>query len=129
MQMATGSLLVLVLFTSRNCSAADVAWLIRSVLVSVVLPRSCCSSRTSGARSQLGSAPFFRYRTGRTGRETIEEVIAAAGMLSGKVSAIVIAGARDRASQLRGSSIPLDAESYDLLTTIFNPKARSMTAR
>ena len=129
MQMATGSLLVLVLFyMSQLFPLQTVAWLIRTVLVYVVFAAIVLfQSDIRRALSQLGSAPFFRY-FGRAERaaETIEEVIAAAGMLStGKVGAIIVL---EREIGLRNyveSGIPLDAEvSYDLLTTIFNPKAQ-----
>ena len=128
-QMATGSLLVLVLFyVSQLFPLQTVAWLIRSVRVYVVFAAIVLfQSDIRRALSQLGSAPFFRY-FGQAERaaETIEEVIAAAGMLStGKVGAIIVL---EREIGLRNyveSGIPLDAEvSYDLLTTIFNPKAQ-----
>jgi diadenylate cyclase len=128
MQMATGSLLVLVLFyVSQLFPLQTVAWLIRSVLVYVVFAAIVLfQSDIRRALSQMGSAPFFRY-FGQAERaaETIEEVIAAAGMLSkGKIGAIIVV---EREIGLRNyveSGIPLDAEvSYDLLTTIFNPKA------
>lgn len=128
MQMATGSLFVLVLFyVSQLFPLQTVAWLIRSVLVYVVFAAIVLfQSDIRRALSQFGSAPFFRY-FGRAERaaETIEEIIAAAGMLSkAKVGAIIVV---EREIGLRNyveSGIPLDAEvSYDLLTTIFNPKA------
>jgi diadenylate cyclase len=126
MQMATGTVLVLVLFyISQLFPLQTVAWLIRNVLVYVVFAAIVLfQSDIRRALSHLGSAPFFRY-FGRAERaaETIEEVITAAGLLSkGKVGAIIVI---EREIGLRNyveSGIPVDAEvSYDLLTTIFQP--------
>ena len=128
MQMATGTLFVLVLFyVSQRFPLQTVSWLIRSVLVYVVFAAIVLfQSDIRRALSQFGSAPFFRY-FGRAERaaETIEEVSAAAGMLSkAKVGAIIVV---EREIGLRNyveSGIRLDADvSYDLLTTIFQPKA------
>lgn len=126
MQMATGSILVLVLFyISQQFPLQTVAWLIRNVLVYVVFAAIVLfQSDIRRALSHLGSAPFFRY-FGRAERaaETIEEVITAAGMLAkGHTGAIIVV---EREIGLRNyveSGIPIDAEvSYDLLTTIFQP--------
>lgn len=128
MQMATGSLVVLALFyISQLFPLQTVAWLIRNVLVYVVFAIIVLfQSDIRRALSHLGSAPFFRYfARAERAAETIEEVVAAAGMLSkGKVGAIIVI---EREIGLRNyveSGIPLDAEvSYDLLTTIFQPAA------
>jgi diadenylate cyclase len=126
MQMAAGSLFVLGLFyVSQLFPLQTVSWLIRNVLVYVVFAVIVLfQSDIRRALSHLGSAPFFRYfaRAERVA-ETIEEVAAAAGMLSKqKVGAIIVI---EREIGLRNyveSGIPLDAEvSYDLLTTIFQP--------
>lgn len=127
-QMATGMLFVLALFyISQRFPLQTVSWLIRSVLVYVVFAAIVLfQSDIRRALSQFGSAPFFRY-FGRAERaaEMIEEVIAAAGMLSkAKVGAIIVI---EREIGLRNyveSGIPVNAEvTYDLLTTIFQPKA------
>jgi|SRR6185503_8042724 len=126
MQMAAGSVLVLILFyMSQLFPLQTVAWLIRTVLVYVVFAVIVLfQSDIRRALSHLGSAPFFRYfARAERAAETIEEVVDAAGMLSkGKVGALIVI---EREIGLRNyveSGIPLDAEvSYDLLTTIFQP--------
>jgi diadenylate cyclase len=126
MQMAAGSVLVLVLFyMSQLFPLQTVAWLIRTVLVYVVFAVIVLfQSDIRRALSHLGSAPFFRYFAhAERAAETIEEVAAAAGMLSkAKIGALIVI---EREIGLRNyveSGIPLDAEvSYDLLTTIFQP--------
>ena len=128
MQMAAGTLLVVLLFyVSQLFPLQTVAWLIRSVLVYVVFAAIVLfQTDIRRALSQLGSAPVFRYfARAERAAETIEEVIAAAGMLSkANVGAIMVV---EREIGLRNyveSGIPLDAEvSYDLLTSIFQPKA------
>jgi len=128
MQMAAGLLLVLLLFyLSQLFPLQTVAWLIRSVLVYVVFAAIVIfQSDIRRALSQLGSAPVFRYfARAERAAETIEEVIAAAALLSkDNVGAIIVL---EREIGLRNyveSGIPLDAEvSYDLLTSIFQPKA------
>jgi diadenylate cyclase len=126
MQMATGTILVLLLFyVSQLFPLQTVAWLIRNVLVYIVFAAIVLfQSDIRRALSHLGSAPFFRY-FGRAERaaETIEEVITAAGMLAkGRIGALIVI---EREIGLRNyveSGIPVDAEvSYDLLTTIFQP--------
>jgi len=126
MQMAAGSIVVLVLFyVSQLFPLQTVAWLIRSVLVYVVFAVIVLfQSDIRRALSHLGSAPFFRYfARAERAAETVEEVSAAAGMLSkAKIGALVVI---EREIGLRNyieSGIPLDAEvSYDLITTIFQP--------
>ena len=126
MQMATGTVLVLILFyVSQLFPLQTVSWLIRNVLVYVVFAGIVLfQSDIRRALSHIGSAPFFRY-FGRAERaaETIEEVITAAGLLSkDKVGALIVV---EREIGLRNyveSGIPVDGEcSYDLLTTIFQP--------
>ena len=125
-QMAAGSLLILLLFyVSQLFPLQTVSWLIRSVLVYVVFAVIVLfQTDIRRGLSQLGSAPLFRY-FGRSERaaETIEEVVTAAAMLAkARVGAIVVF---EREIGLRNyveSGIPLDAAvSYDLLTTIFQP--------
>ena len=126
MQMATGGVLVLLLFyISQLFPLQTVSWLIRNVLAYVVIAAIVLfQSDIRRALSHLGRAPFFRY-FGRSERaaETIEEVVTAAGMLAkARVGAIIVF---EREIGLRNyveSGIPLDAAvSYDLLTTIFQP--------
>jgi diadenylate cyclase len=126
MQMAAGSIFVLGLFyLSQRFPLQTVSWLIRNVLVYVVFGIIVLfQTDIRRALSHLGSAPFFRYfARAERAAETIEEVAAAAGMLSkARVGALIVI---EREIGLRNyieSGIPLDAEvSYDLLTTIFQP--------
>jgi diadenylate cyclase len=126
MQMAIGSLLVLLLFyASTLFPLQTVSWLIRNVLAYVVFAAIVLfQSDIRRALSHLGRARFFRYlsRVERAA-ETIEEVVTATGMLAkDRVGAIIVL---EREIGLRNyveSGIPIDAEvSYDLLTTIFQP--------
>ena len=126
MQMATGGVLVLLLFyISQLFPLQTVSWLIRNVLAYVVIAAIVLfQSDIRRALAHIGRAPFFRYfaRTERA-QETIEEVITAAGLLAkSKTGAIIVL---ERVIGLRNyveSGIPLDAAvSYDLLTTIFQP--------
>ena len=126
MQMATGSLLVLLLFyISQLFPLQTVSWLIRNVLAYAIFAAIVLfQSDIRRALSHLRRAPFFRY-FGRAERasETIEEVVTAAGMLAkDSVGAIIIL---EREIGLRNyveSGIPIEAAvSYDLLTTIFQP--------
>ena len=126
MQMAIGSLLVLVLFyASTLFPLQTVSWLIRNLLAYVVFAAIVLfQSDIRRALSHLGRARFFRY-FGRAERaaETIEEIVTATGMLAkDRVGAIIVL---EREIGLRNyveSGIPIDAEvSYDLLTTIFQP--------
>jgi diadenylate cyclase len=127
MQMATGMVLVLLLFyVSQLFPLQTVSWLIRNTLAYVVIAAIVLfQSDIRRALSHLGSAPFFRYFSrAERAAETIEAVITAAGLLSKqKVGALIIV---EREIGLRNyveSGIPLDAEvSYDLLTTVFQPQ-------
>jgi diadenylate cyclase len=127
MQMATGMVLVLLLFyVSQMFPLQTVSWLIRNTLAYVVIAAIVLfQSDIRRALSHLGSAPFFRYFSrAERAAETIEEVITAAGLLSKKkVGALIIV---EREIGLRNyveSGIPIDAEvSYDLLTTVFQPQ-------
>jgi diadenylate cyclase len=126
MQMAIGSLLVLLLFyASTLFPLQTVSWLIRNVLAYVVFAAIVLfQSDIRRALSHLGRARFFRYfsREERAA-ETIEEIVTATAMLAkDRVGAIIVL---EREIGLRNyveSGIPIDAEvSYDLLTTIFQP--------
>lgn len=126
MQMAAGSIFVLGLFyLSQLFPLQTVSWLIRNVLVYVVFAVIVLfQTDIRRALSHLGSAPFFRYfARAERAAEIVEEVAAAAGMLSkARIGALIVI---EREIGLRNyieSGIPLDAEvSYDLLTTIFQP--------
>lgn len=128
MQMATGLLLVLLLFyLSSTFPLHTVSWLIRNVLAYAAIAAIVLfQSDIRRALSHLGRAPFFRYFSrSQRAEEVIEEVITAAGMLSKtRVGAIIVI---ERLIGLRNyveSGIPLDAAvSYDLLTTVFQPSS------
>jgi diadenylate cyclase len=126
MQMAIGTLVVLVLFyISQFFPLQTVSWLIRNVLAYAAFAAIVLfQSDIRRALAHLGRAPFFRYfeRTERA-KETIEEVVTAAGLLAkDHVGGILVL---EREIGLRNyveSGIPIDAAvSYDLLTTIFQP--------
>ncbi|HEY7474339.1 MAG TPA: diadenylate cyclase CdaA [Vicinamibacterales bacterium] len=126
MQMAIGSLLVLVLFfASTMFPLQTVSWLIRNLLAYVVFAAIVLfQSDIRRALSHLGRARFFRY-FGRAERaaETIEEIVTATSLLAkDRIGAIIVL---EREIGLRNyveSGIPIDAEvSYDLLSTIFQP--------
>jgi diadenylate cyclase len=126
MQMATGSLLVLLLFyVSQLFPLTTVSWLIRNVLAYVVFAAIVIfQADIRRALSHLGRAPFFRY-FGQTERvaETVEEVLTAATLLAKKkVGALIVFEREIGLGNYVESGIRLDAEvSYDLLTTIFQP--------
>ncbi|MGE5833079.1 MAG: diadenylate cyclase CdaA [Acidobacteriota bacterium] len=126
MQMAIGSLVVLLLFyASTLFPLQTVSWLIRNVLAYVVFAAIVLfQSDIRRALSHLGRARFFRY-FGRAERaaETIEEIVTATSLLAkDRVGAIIVL---EREIGLRNyveSGIPIDAEvSYDLLSTVFQP--------
>jgi diadenylate cyclase len=126
MQMAIGSLVVLVLFyLSQLFPLQTVSWLIRNVLAYAMFAVIVLfQSDIRRALSHLGRARLFRYfAQEKRASETIEEVVTAAGMLAkGNVGAIIVL---EREIGLRNyveSGIPIEAAvSYDLLTTIFQP--------
>ena len=128
MQMAIGSLLVLVLFyVSQLFPLTTVSWLIRNVLAYLVFAGIVIfQADIRRALSHLGRAPFFRY-FGRAARaaETVEDTITAVTMLAKqKVGAIIVFEREIGLGNYVESGIPVDAEvSYDLLTTIFQPSA------
>jgi diadenylate cyclase len=126
MQMAIGSLLVLLLFyVSQLFPLKTVSWLIRNLLAYIAFAAIVLfQSDIRRALSHLGRAPFFRY-LGRSERaaETIEEIITAAGMLAkSRVGALIVIEGEIGLRNYVESGIPIDAAvSYDLLTTIFQP--------
>jgi diadenylate cyclase len=126
MQMAIGSLFVLVLFyVSQRFPLQAANWLIRNLLVYGVFAAIVLfQSDIRRALAHLGRAPFFQYfGQSQQAAETIEEVLTAATMLAqARTGAIIV---MEREIGLRNyveSGIPIDASvSYDLLTTIFQP--------
>lgn len=128
-QMAIGSLIVLVLFSVSNLFPLQtVNWLIRNVLLYVGFALIVVfQTDIRRALAHLGRAPGLRS-LGRSERaaDMIEEVVTAADLLAKdrKGALIVI----EREIGLRNyveSGIPVDAlVSYDLLTTIFEPTTR-----
>src|SRR6478752_6723778 len=125
-QMAVGSLLIIVLFyLSRLAPLQTLNWMIRNMLVYVAFAAIVIfQSDIRRALAHFGQAPFFKYfNRQEAADETVEEVVVAATMLSQqKVGAII---AIEREIGLRNyieSGIPLDATlTYDLLVTIFRP--------
>ncbi len=128
-QMAIGSVLVLILFSFSNLFPLQtVNWLIRNALLYVGFAVIVLfQSDIRRGLANLGRAPGFRSlgRSARTA-DAIEEVVTAADLLAkDKRGALIVI---EREIGLRNyveSGIPLDAEvSYDLLTTIFEQKTR-----
>lgn len=128
-QMAIGSVLVLILFSVSNLFPLQtVNWLIRSALFYVGFAVIVLfQSDIRRGLANLGRAPGLRS-LGRSERmaDTIEEVVTAADLLAkDKKGALIVI---EREIGLRNyveSGIPLDAAvSYDLLTTIFEPTTR-----
>jgi diadenylate cyclase len=128
MQMAIGSVLVLLLFyASRLMPLQTVGWLIQNVLAyapfaAIVL----FQSDIRRALSHLGRTPFFRwFAQHEREAEALEEIVTAATLLAQSKTGAIIA--IEREIGLRNyveSGIPVDAAvSYDLLTTIFQPTA------
>jgi len=123
-QMAIGGAFFVALFYgSRWAHLETVNWLIRNLLgylVFAVIVLFQADIRRGLAH--LGRAPFFRYLAkAESAEESIEELIAAVGMLSKqRIGAII---AVERQIGLRNyveSGIPLDAVlTYDLLLSIF----------
>ena len=128
-QMAIGSGLVLILFSFSNLFPLQtVNWLIRNALLYVGFAIIVLfQSDIRRALANLGRAPGLRSigQSERTA-DTIEEVVTAAELLAkDRKGALMV---MERAIGLRSyveSGIPIDAAvSYDLLTTIFEPKTR-----
>ncbi len=128
-QMAIGSVLVLILFSVSNLFPLQtVNWLIRSALFYVGFAVIVLfQSDIRRGLANLGRAPGLRS-LGRSERmaDTIEEVVTAADLLAkDKKGALIVI---EREIGLRNyveSGIPLDAAvSYDLLSTIFEPTTR-----
>jgi diadenylate cyclase len=127
MQLVFGMVVLLVLvYVTQTFPLQTVGWLIRNMLL--YLPFAAIvlfQADIRRALAHLGRAPVFRIlgRTERTA-EAIEEVVTTAEILArDRVGAIIVF---EREIGLRNyieNGIPVDASvSYDLLTTIFQPK-------
>jgi diadenylate cyclase len=127
MQLVFGTVVLLVLvYATQTFPLQTVGWLIRNILTYLVFTAIVLfQADIRRGLAHLGRAPVFNIlaRSERTS-EAIEEVVTAAEMLAKDcVGAIVVF---EREIGLRNyieSGIPVDAAvSYDLLTTIFQPK-------
>lgn len=127
MQLVFGTIVLLILvYITQTFPLQTVGWLIRNVLAYLVFAAIVLfQADIRRALAHLGRAPVFRLfaRTERTS-EAIEEVVTAAEMLAkDRIGAIIVF---EREIGLRNyieSGIRVDAVvSYDLLTTIFQPK-------
>lgn len=127
-QMAVGGgLMALLFYGSRSWHLDTVNWLIRNMFGYFVFGFIVLfQSDIRRALAHFGRAPFFRYLAKAEAREeTIEELVVAAGMLSGqRVGGII---AIERQIGLRNyieGGIPLDATlTYDLIVSIFQPSS------
>ena len=128
-QMVIGSVLVLLLFSlSDFFPLQTVNWLVRSLLLyagfAVIV---LFQSDIRRALAHLGRVPGLRSlgRSERT-KDTIEDVVTAAELLAkDRKGALIIIEREIGVRNYIESGIPLDAfVSYDLLTTIFEPKTR-----
>jgi diadenylate cyclase len=125
-QMAVGAgLLVLLFYASRWAHLQTVNWLIRNMVGYLVFALIVLfQSDIRRALAHFGRTPFGAFFTRpQRAEEMIEEVVVAAGILSGqRVGGIV---AIERSIGLRNyieGGIPLDATvTNDLLVTIFRP--------
>lgn len=128
-QMVIGSVLVLLLFSLSNFFPLQtVNWLVRSLLLYVGFAVIVLfQSDIRRALAHLGRVPGLRS-LGRSERakDTIEDVVTAAELLAkDKKGALIIIEREIGVRNYIESGIPLDAlVSYDLLTTIFEPKTR-----
>lgn len=125
-QMAIGAAFLVAVFYGSRWSRLDtVNWLIRNFLGSIVFAIIVLfQADIRRALAHLGRAPFFRYLAKEeAAEESIEELVAAAGMLSAKRIGATIAIERQVGlrSYIEGG-ISLDAVlTYDLLLSIFQP--------
>jgi diadenylate cyclase len=128
-QMVIGSVLVLMLFSFSNLFPLQtVNWLVRNLLLyvgfAVIVLFQSDIRRTL---AHLGRVPGLRSlgRSERT-KDTIEDVVTAAELLAkDRKGALIVIEREIGVRNYIESGIPLDAQvSYDLLTTIFEPKTR-----
>lgn len=125
-QMGLGAgLLVLLFYVSRWGRLQTVNWIIRNMVGYLVFALIVLfQSDIRRALAHFGRTPFGSYFTrSQQAEEMIEEVVVAAGLLSGQRVGCIIA--IERSIGLRNyieGGIPLDATvTNDLLVTIFRP--------
>lgn len=127
-QMATGALLLVVVFYGSRWSRLDTLnWLVRNVLGYLVFAVIVLfQSDIRRALAHLGRAPFFRFLASEESAEdSIEELVIATSMLAAhRIGAII---AIERLIGLRSyieGGISLDAVlTYDLILSIFQPSS------
>jgi diadenylate cyclase len=128
-QMGLGTGLIVALFYgSRWGNLETVNWLIRNLIGYVVFAAIVLfQSDIRRALAHLGRGTFFQYFASKreSAEDSIEELVAAAGMLATqRIGAII---AIERQIGLRNyieGGIPLDAKlTYDLLLSIFQPSS------
>ena len=126
-QMAVGTvILVIVFFASRWAQLETVNWILRNSLgyigfAIIVLYQA----ELRRALANLGKAPLFRFLNQSSTHETIDEISFAATALARRKFGAIIVIERDIGlrNYIEGG-ILLDAIlTYDLLLSIFNPKA------
>src|SRR5438477_4879067 len=127
-QMAVGGgVLIGLFYGSRWGHLETVNWLIRNMVGYIVFAVIVLfQSDIRRALAHLGRAPFFRYfAKPESAEESIEELVVAAGLLSGRRTGAIVA--LERQIGLRNyieGGIPLDAVlTYDLLVSIFQPSS------
>src|SRR5438105_1233856 len=123
-QMAMGGgVLVALFYGSRWGHLETVNWLIRNLVGYLVFAVIVLfQSDIRRALAHLGRAPFFRYfAKPESAEESIEELVVAAGLLSGRRTGAIVA--LERQIGLRNyieGGIPLDAVlTYDLIVSVF----------
>src|SRR5438270_4931715 len=127
-QMAVGGgFLVALFYLSRWGHLETVNWLIRNMVGYLVFAVIVLfQSDIRRALAHLGRAPFFRYfAKPESAEESIEELVVAAGLLSGRRTGAIVA--LERQIGLRNyieGGIPLDAVlTYDLIVSVFQPSS------
>jgi diadenylate cyclase len=126
MQMAlSGGFLIALFFISQWLDLETVNWVIRNLATYMVFAIIVLfQADIRRALAHLGRAPFFRYfAKEESAEESIEELVMATSLLSGKRIGAIIAIERQIGlrSYIEGG-IPLDAVmTYDLLLSIFQP--------
>ena len=127
-QMSVGAAFLAVIFYgSRFLRLDTVNWLIRNFLGSIVFAIIVLfQADIRRALAHLGRAPFFRLFAKEESREeSIEELVVAAGLLSGqRIGAIIAVERQVGMRNYIDGGISLDAVlTYDLLLAIFQPKS------
>jgi len=127
-QMSGGAAFLAVIFYgSRFLRLDTVNWLVRNFLGSIVFAIIVLfQADIRRALAHLGRAPFFRLFTKEESREeSIEELVVAAGLLSGqRIGAIIAVERQVGMRNYIDGGISLDAVlTYDLLLAIFQPRS------